>query len=301
MTRPRPAGPPTGRPLLNKPPRATIWLIGITAAAHLLVTLMPDHVAGEAIVGLALIPAVLFGVVQVGPDFGLVPAWMTPLTTLFLHGDWTHLLANMVFLLMFGGLAEMALRPARLALLYFVCGYIANLAEAAWQPDLQAPVIGASGATSALFGAHLMLCLVAARQGGPARDTLLRQAGFLAGLWVLMQLFSVFYSGYNVAWVAHVAGLLSGFILVVPFLPRAVRPAVSAVGQAQPSRSADGRQAGSSVDPQGMADFQAPSREDETEQEASPTGDHAPDTPDATTANQSRSRRTSRSRIPTSY
>jgi len=279
-----------------------MWLIGTTAAAHLLVTLMPDHVAGEVIVGLALIPAVLFDIVQVGPDFGFVPAWMTPLTTLFLHGDWTHLLANMVFLLMFGGLAEMALRPARLALLYFVCGYIANLAEAAWQPDLQAPIIGASGATSALFGAHLMLCLVAARQGGPARDTLLRQAGFLAGLWVLMQLFSVFYSGYNVAWVAHVAGLLSGFILVVPFLPRSVRPAKrTPAGSSRPHREADATVARSPSDHQSVVRFPDHHQDGEAERGSARTDDHAADAPDAATANQARNRRTSRSRIPTSY
>src|SRR2546427_461624 len=48
-------------------------------------------------------------------------------TALFLHADWSHLLGNLVFLLIFGLPAERVLGPWRLLLLFLVGGAVSNL------------------------------------------------------------------------------------------------------------------------------------------------------------------------------
>ena len=63
--------------------------------------------AGQAIVySLGVIPAVLFGSAQLPPDLRLVPAPVSVVTSMFLHGGWMHLLGNMLYLWIFGNNVE---------------------------------------------------------------------------------------------------------------------------------------------------------------------------------------------------
>lgn len=75
-------------------------------------------------------------------------ALLTPLTALFVHGSWLHLLGNMLFLFVFGAMAEERLGPLEFALFYAGCGYLALLAYAVANAESDQTLVGASGAIS---------------------------------------------------------------------------------------------------------------------------------------------------------
>jgi len=85
------------------------------------------------------------------------PSIQTAIASLFLHVDPFHLLGNMIFLGVFGPALESRLGAARYLIAFIACGWLANLAQAAWilrsAPELvTVPIIGASGAISGLMG-----------------------------------------------------------------------------------------------------------------------------------------------------
>lgn len=96
-----------------------------------------------------VIPAELWG--------GSAHALLTPLTALFVHGSWLHLLGNMLFLYVFGAMAEERMGHAAFACFYLGCGYLALLAYAAAHASSDQTLVGASGAISAVLGAFLYL------------------------------------------------------------------------------------------------------------------------------------------------
>ena len=74
---------------------------------------------------------------------------------MFLHGNWSHLLGNMVFLWVFGNALNDRLGHVSYFLFYIAGGLVAGLGYLLITPD--APVLGASGAISAVTGAYLVL------------------------------------------------------------------------------------------------------------------------------------------------
>ena len=78
-------------------------------------------------------------------------------SALFVHADWTHLFGNLLFLGLFGAGVERALGSVRLLTLFLVAGAAANLFAALMSPLTNAPIIGSSGAVSALIGAYVLL------------------------------------------------------------------------------------------------------------------------------------------------
>ena len=146
--------------------------------------------------------------------------WARLFTALFLHGDWSHLLGNLVFLMIFGFPAERLLGSMRFLAVFLLGGAVANLA-ASLTIDGDQVVIGASGAVSAVIGAWLAL-FPQARRGvvlplGLFLEFVRAPAVLLIGLWVLLQvLFAYIGPAYGqVAWVAHVAGFGAGGLLAL--------------------------------------------------------------------------------------
>ena len=81
--------------------------------------------------------------------------WITFLTSMFLHGSWSHIIGNMIFLWAFGPEIEDAMGPARYAVFYLVGGVAAMTAQIAGDPHSTIPALGASGAIAAVMGAFL--------------------------------------------------------------------------------------------------------------------------------------------------
>jgi membrane associated rhomboid family serine protease len=171
-----------------------------------------------------LIPSVLFGTDHLAPHLAPIPPALSLLTSMFLHGDWWHLLGNMLFLWVFGDNIEDSMGHWKFLLFYLICGAVAGLAHAAMLPDLQTPTVGASGAVAGVLGAYIVLhprvkILVLAMKWFP----LYLPAYLVLALWFAFQLFSVWLGGGgNVAWWAHIGGFVTGAVLVMVFRDRKV-------------------------------------------------------------------------------
>jgi membrane associated rhomboid family serine protease len=82
---------------------------------------------------------------------------ITPLTSMFLHGSWMHLLGNCLFLWVFGNNVEDSMGRLRFLIFYLLCGLGAAAAQIAASPDSPVPMVGASGAIAGVLGAYLLL------------------------------------------------------------------------------------------------------------------------------------------------
>ena len=82
--------------------------------------------------------------------------WVTILTAMFLHGSWSHIIGNMVFLWAFGPEIEDTMNPLRYSVFYLAGGLVAMLAQVLASPHSTVPNLGASGAIAAVMGAFLV-------------------------------------------------------------------------------------------------------------------------------------------------
>lgn len=81
---------------------------------------------------------------------------ITILTSMFMHGSWSHILGNMVFLWAFGPEIEDLMTPRRYLVFYLLGGLAATAAQVAADPSSTVPNLGASGAIAAVMGAFLV-------------------------------------------------------------------------------------------------------------------------------------------------
>ena len=82
---------------------------------------------------------------------------LTLVSALFIHASWLHLLGNMVYLWVFGVPLERRLGSPGMAVVFIIGGALANLFVVLRLPELTSPIVGASGAVSAVVGAYLGL------------------------------------------------------------------------------------------------------------------------------------------------
>jgi membrane associated rhomboid family serine protease len=82
---------------------------------------------------------------------------ITPLTSMFLHGSWAHVLGNGLFLWVFGNNVEDSMGRLRFVFFYLICGLAAAAAQVIAAPASPVPMVGASGAISGVMGAYLVL------------------------------------------------------------------------------------------------------------------------------------------------
>lgn len=174
------------------------------------------------------IPAVVFGHASF-PDEATVaiPAAFTLVTSMFLHGGWMHLIGNMLYLWVFGNNIEDVMGHAKFIVFYLLCGILAGLSHAVTDPSSQIPMVGASGAISAVLGAYLLLfprahVLVLMPGIGMTRIA----AGIVLGMWFVTQLvsggMSIGAKGGGVAFFAHIGGFVAGMALIGLFKRRDV-------------------------------------------------------------------------------
>jgi membrane associated rhomboid family serine protease len=115
--------------------------------------LVPGELTGRAPVGTAVpIGAGLACLVDREPVNVL-----TPLTSMFLHGSWGHLLGNALFLWVFGNNVEDSMGRLRFLVFYVLCGLAAAAAQTLVGPASPVPMVGASGAISGVLGGYLVL------------------------------------------------------------------------------------------------------------------------------------------------
>ncbi|MDO8880813.1 MAG: rhomboid family intramembrane serine protease [Coriobacteriia bacterium] len=156
------------------------------------------------------------------------PAEMiTPVTAMFMHAGWVHVIGNMLYLWIFGNNIEDRFGPLGFGMFYLVCGLAATAAQTLASPESALPMLGASGAVAGVLGAYLLL------YPGATVITVIpififievaRIPAFLViGFWFILQLGSGLASlgtttaeAGGVAWFAHIGGFVAGLALTAP-------------------------------------------------------------------------------------
>src|SRR6267142_3055886 len=92
--------------------------------------------------------------------YGVVPAYFSPptlITSMFLHGSWSHVIGNMWYLWIFGDNVEDRVGHGRFIVFYLLCGIAAAMGQILIDPSSELPTIGASGAIAGVMGAYFVL------------------------------------------------------------------------------------------------------------------------------------------------
>jgi len=215
---------------------ATIAIIAANFAVWVFVQgLGREPALSTSVCQLGLIPGDLLGRLPMGTHVPLgqglacriqgPPNWLTPLSSMFLHGGWFHILGNLWFLWLFGDNVEDSMGPLRFVVFYLLCGLAAAAAQVLTNPSSALPMVGASGAIGGVMGAYALLyprapvhMLVVL---GFYVDRIAVPAVMMLGYWFLLQLIggtaSLASEGGGVAFWAHVGGFLAGALLVFVF------------------------------------------------------------------------------------
>lgn len=198
------------------PRTATVAILLVTAGVWLLTAAMGAFDNAALLMG--SIPARLSGLLDFSPA---VPAVLTPLTATLVHAGFLHLGLNMIMLVWCGTMVERVLGGGPLLLIYVVGAYVAALSQWAVDPTSEAPMVGASGAVSALIGAF---ALSFGQQRRIVRSLALNRllnSLWLLAAWIVVQVLVGWLAGLQgvlIATAAHVGGFVAGLLLQRPLL-----------------------------------------------------------------------------------
>lgn len=209
-----------------RPPVAHVTrvVVFLCVLVQLLLLLLGQEAAQRITLVAGLVPARLTGHVIGIP--GSLPPTLTLFTSIFLHGGLAHLAMNMVFLAWVGRQVEWLLGSVRLLLLFLLGGVAGGLAQVMMEPASVIPVVGASGAISAVFATYALLFAQSGEKPGrflgiPLSAETVRALRY-AALWIGLQLLiAVAFNddaGGGVAIWAHIGGFLVGLLYGLPYL-----------------------------------------------------------------------------------
>ncbi len=218
-------------PIRDHAPERTIvpFLTWLLIAANIGVFLLQfrlqwqsPHLAAALIDTYGMVPARVLSALTL--EGSLVGGFLPILTSMFMHGGWMHLIGNVWFLWIFGDNVEDALGHVGFLMVYFGGGILAAISQFAADPFTTIPMVGASGAISAVMGAYLV--------GFPRAQitvlvplliffTSLRIPAFvMLPLWFGLQFLNgTSGGGGGVAWWAHIGGFAAGLALM-PLISR---------------------------------------------------------------------------------
>jgi membrane associated rhomboid family serine protease len=198
------------------PRTATIAITALTVVAWLGAVVL--GASEPAALSLGFIPARLSGLQVPWPA---LPALLTPLSATLVHSGFIHLGFNMLIFLWCGAAVERVLGWFGLVTLYLVGAFAAAFAQWGVDPMSTVPMVGASGAISAVIGAFALSF------GRPKRFTSSVTANrwinalWLMVAWVVLQLMMGWLAGgqgFLLATPAHVGGFAAGLVLQRPLL-----------------------------------------------------------------------------------
>ena len=170
---------------------------------------------------------------------GPSPIWITLFTSMFMHGGWTHIGGNMLFLFIFGDNVEKAFGHARYLGFYLIAGIVASLAQVYSDPTSILPSLGASGAIAGVLAAYIVLFPTNRVRVLFGYFVTSVPAFVMIGVWAFIQFVNGFASTAisaqtgGVAYMAHVGGFIAGVLMTLalkPFIESEVGPHV--VGRA---------------------------------------------------------------------
>jgi len=228
-------------PIFNVPRAVTVTLAVLILVQGVRVLILSETDDIEVLLLFAFIPA-RYGASAFGPlPGGLGAEVWTFVTYAFIHGDWTHLGLNGVWLLAFGSPVARRFGTPRFLLFFAVTAAAGAAAHLLAHAGELQPVVGASAAISGFMAAAMRFAF---QRGGPlgllrGRDegayrvpaapltAALRDRRVLVFLtaWFGLNLLFAFTSvpivgeGQVVAWEAHIGGFLAGLLAFPAFDP----------------------------------------------------------------------------------
>jgi membrane associated rhomboid family serine protease len=196
--------------------RVTVTIAAVTVLAWGLATGL--GIGDGAAVWAGFIPA---RVGDLPNDGSLAPLFLTPLTATLVHAGLWHLLFNLLMHVFCGRSVEAIIGGPQLAILYVTGAYAAAASHYLVDPADLTPMIGASGAISAVLGAYAMLFGRNRVKIANPTVALWVNALWLMAAWVGLQLIvglTFETTGSRVAIAAHIGGFLAGLLLAKPLL-----------------------------------------------------------------------------------
>ena len=203
----------------RRPPIVTRTIIVLNVIAFIYELSLQDS-TNEFLREWGVVPGRLFAALT--GETSLPVELTTLITSQFLHGGWLHLIGNMWYLWIFGDNVEDRMGHGRFLLFYITSGIVAAVFHSALMPGSPVPTVGASGAIAGVLGAYAfafprarVLTLV------PIFffvQIIAIPALVLLGIWFAFQFIAGTLSsggGGGVAWFAHVAGFVFGFLVMM--------------------------------------------------------------------------------------
>ena len=198
------------------PRTATNIIVALTALAWVIAVLLGK--SEQAAYALGFIPLRLTGAAM---PFAAVPAILTPLTATVAHSGLVHLGFNLLILLWCGSQVERVIGPVGLVIMYVIGAYAAAAAQWWVNPHGAMPMIGASGAISAVMGAFALSYGRAKAFTHNLRLNRWINVAWLMVAWIVLQMMMGWLGnqqGYLLATPAHVGGFAAGLLLQRPLL-----------------------------------------------------------------------------------
>jgi membrane associated rhomboid family serine protease len=232
---------PPRQPMFRAPP-VVLWLIGTLAVAHAARAALPLAKSQEIIADYALVPARYSRAFLEShmADPGTVWERAIPFVSYMgLHGDYTHLAINCLWLLAFGPIVARRFGAGLFLSFFITCGVAGACAYLALNWGSAVPVVGASGAISGLMAAALRMLpgqaapwmSGAVKDQAPLAPIFSRQILIFSAVWAAINLLAGM-TGLGmggepglIAWQAHLGGFLAGLLLADLF--DSLRPRVT--------------------------------------------------------------------------
>jgi membrane associated rhomboid family serine protease len=195
---------------------ATGIIAALTALAFLVAWTMGQNDYAAAALG--FIPARVGGA---HTPWISAPTFLTPLTATFVHGNLLHLATNLLVFVWCGNAVEKALGRGNLVIIYVIGAYAAAAAQWLSDPHSIVPMVGASGAISAVMAAF---ALSFGRPRMFTRNIKVNRWLHIAHLlvaWIVIQMLVAWIAGAQgliLATPAHIGGFIAGLLLQRPLL-----------------------------------------------------------------------------------
>lgn len=213
----------------HQPGYVTWTLMALCIGVFALQFSAPQIAAQNLVLSFGLIPAVLNDIALLPAEINKIPAELSIVTSMFLHGGFMHLAGNMLYLFIFGNNIEDCMGKVRFIIFYLLCGTAAAYGQVLYHPESTIPMIGASGAISGVLGAYLLVYprakVLVLIPLGFIMQTIRMPAGIVLLIWFGIQIFSSLSAEPGtpgVAWYAHIGGFIAGCVLIPIFKYKSV-------------------------------------------------------------------------------
>ena len=155
------------------------------------------------------------------------PIWLTLFTAMFLHGSPLHLAGNMLYLWIFGDNVEEVLGRFRYVIVYLTAGLVGSMFQILANPNSIIPTLGASGAIAGVMGMYVIWFPHNRVRVLVFRFLTEMPAVIVIGIWIVIQIlegvgsYSRLGQSGGVAYLAHVGGALTGFVVAYVYYDQA--------------------------------------------------------------------------------